>query len=111
MILTEIAVAVAEAQEGAGGREGGFRARPPRRLPRHIYSHAPAAALTARGAPVQIWQPWEVLFPACLHAMLTVVSTRWICCHDSATCWLEITASEELLPLPRCMSNVSLIMA
>ena len=73
--LTENAVAVAEAQENAGGGGRATRARAPRRLPRHIYSHAPAAALTARGAPVQIWQPWEVLFPACLHAILTMVYT------------------------------------
>ena len=81
--LTETAVAVAGAQEGAGGGGGAIRARPPRRLPRHIYSHAPAAALTARGAPVQIWQPWEVSIAACLHAMFTAVHTAWICCHDS----------------------------
>ena len=67
--MTETAVDVGEAKEGGAGGGGGTHARPPRRLPRHIYSHAPAAALTARGAPVQIWQPWEVLFPACLHAL------------------------------------------
>ena len=42
--------------EGGNARTA---ARPARRLPSHIFSHAPAA-LTARGAPVQIWQPWEV---------------------------------------------------
>ncbi|KAA6418788.1 MAG: helicase SWR1 [Trebouxia sp. A1-2] len=42
-------------QEGGNARTA---ARPARRLPRHIFSHGPAA-LTARGAPVQIWQPWE----------------------------------------------------
>lgn len=48
------------AAEGLGGPHGAARraaARPPHRYPTHI--RAPAT-LTARGAPVQIWQPWEV---------------------------------------------------
>ena len=47
---------------GAAVSEGGearAAVRPARRMPSHIFSHGPAA-LTARGAPVQIWQPWEV---------------------------------------------------
>ncbi len=51
-----LVVAEEAVQEGGNARTP---ARPARRLPRHIFSHGPAA-LTARGAPVQIWQPWEV---------------------------------------------------
>ncbi|KAL0041297.1 hypothetical protein WJX77_011458 [Trebouxia sp. C0004] len=53
-------------QEGADARTA---ARPARRLPRHIFSHGPAA-LTARGAPVQIWQPWEAVEDLVLCAMV-----------------------------------------
>ncbi|KAL0043449.1 hypothetical protein WJX79_004963 [Trebouxia sp. C0005] len=53
-------------QEGGNARTA---ARPARRLPRHIFSHGPAA-LTARGAPVQIWQPWEAAEDLVLCAML-----------------------------------------
>ena len=47
---------------GVAASEGGearAAVKPARRMPSHIFSHGPAA-LTARGAPVQIWQPWEV---------------------------------------------------
>ncbi|KAL0045752.1 hypothetical protein WJX82_003498 [Trebouxia sp. C0006] len=53
-------------QEGGNARTP---ARPARRLPRHIFSHGPAA-LTARGAPVQIWQPWEAAEDLVLCAMV-----------------------------------------
>ncbi|KAL3134959.1 Pharynx and intestine in excess protein 1 [Trebouxia sp. C0010 RCD-2024] len=58
------------AAESGGGGGGRTPARTPRRLPSNIYSHAPAAALTARGAPVQIWQPWEAAEDLVLCAMV-----------------------------------------
>lgn len=59
-VVIKTALSAAGAAESGGGARGRTPARTPRRLPSNIYSHAPAAALTARGAPVQIWQPWEV---------------------------------------------------
>ena len=71
------AVVIKTAVSAAGAAESGGRtpARTHRRLPSNIYSHAPAAALTARGAPVQIWQPWEV--PSLLYPSLPYLALSY----------------------------------
>ena len=73
------------APEGGAARTA---IRPARRLPSHIFSHAPAA-LTARGAPVQIWQPWEVSIISArssLPAQCTAPPLSMTCCCRSAHC-------------------------
>jgi hypothetical protein len=96
-------------QEGGNAQTA---ARPARRLPRHIFSHGPAA-LTARGAPVQIWQPWEVSASLCTSTHSVCLRlTDWTCNEHSLKClfWyssmaITLNVFRLLLSMPTLLAN------